>query len=77
MNEDSDFLTRLEKKIRQQLAGQRVGYLLGAGSSYLDGKGYPLTSMLWDEIKKDIPSNKEGYTVKYKSGYSKQTRRGG
>ena len=31
-----------------------VGYLLGAGSSYLNGKGYPLTGELWDLIKHRI-----------------------
>jgi hypothetical protein len=41
----------LETKVREQLSSQRVGYLLGAGSSYLNGNGYPLSSDLWDEIK--------------------------
>ena len=30
---------------------KRVGYLLGAGSSYLNGSGYPLSFELWDKIK--------------------------
>jgi hypothetical protein len=34
----SDFTTELEAKVAQQLKSQRVGYLLGAGSSYLDGR---------------------------------------
>ncbi len=38
----SDFTTELEAKVAQQLKSQRVGYLLGAGSSYLNGNGYPL-----------------------------------
>ncbi len=31
----SDFTSELEAKVAQQLKAQRVGYLLGAGSSYL------------------------------------------
>ncbi|MBN1906412.1 MAG: hypothetical protein JW927_15075, partial [Deltaproteobacteria bacterium] len=46
-----DFKSRLESKITEQLQSQRVGYLLGAGSSYLNGKGYPLAFELWDKIK--------------------------
>ena len=38
----------------EQLHAQRVGYLLGAGSSYLNGSGYPLTCELWDLIKDKI-----------------------
>lgn len=51
----TDFTKRLEDKVRQQLAGQRVGYLLGAGSSYLDGQGYPLASEWWDVIRDGLP----------------------
>lgn len=47
----SNFLTRLESKIREQLSAKRVGYLMGAGSSFLDGAGYPLSFNLWDQIK--------------------------
>jgi hypothetical protein len=36
-----DFIKRLEGYIKTQLKSQRVGYLLGAGSSYLNGGGYP------------------------------------
>ena len=50
----SDFTTELEAKVAQQLKSQRVGYLLGAGSSYLDGNGYPLAFQLWDLIKGSI-----------------------
>ncbi|MDQ7836801.1 MAG: SIR2 family protein [Humidesulfovibrio sp.] len=49
-----DFITKLEAKVRQQLKSQRVGYLLGAGSSYLNGEGYPLAVNLWDQIKDSI-----------------------
>ena len=51
----SDFTTELEAKVAQQLKSQRVGYLLGAGSSYLNGNGYPLAFELWDLIKASIP----------------------
>lgn len=50
----SDFATELEAKVAQQLQSQRVGYLLGAGSSYLSGNGYPLAFELWDRIKGSI-----------------------
>ena len=51
----SDFTTELEAKVAQQLKSQRVGYLLGAGSSHLNGNGYPLAFQLWDLIKGSIP----------------------
>jgi hypothetical protein len=54
MSEIADFMDRLEAKVAEQLRGQRVGYLLGAGSSYLDGAGYPLASQMWDLIKDQI-----------------------
>lgn len=50
----SDFTTQLEEKVAQQLKSQRVGYLLGAGSSYLNNAGYPLSFQLWDKIKGSI-----------------------
>ena len=49
-----DFATELETKIGEQLRAQRVGYLLGAGSSYMNGNAYPLTLELWDLIKTRI-----------------------
>lgn len=55
MTASSDFINRIETKITQQLKSQRVGYLLGAGSSYLDGNGYPLSFELWNRIKDRIP----------------------
>ena len=54
MGTEDDFTTRLEAKVKEQLGSQRVGYLLGAGSSYLDGNGYPLAFELWDRIKDSI-----------------------
>ncbi|MGQ0528635.1 MAG: SIR2 family protein [Panacagrimonas sp.] len=50
----SEFIAELEAKVAQQLHSQRVGYLLGAGSSYLNGHGYPLAFELWDLIKPSI-----------------------
>ena len=43
-----------EAKVTEQLKAQRVGFLLGAGSSYLDNTGYPLAFELWDLIKEEI-----------------------
>jgi hypothetical protein len=45
----SDFIPRLEVKVAEQLKAQRVVYLLGAGSSCLNGTGYPLAF----EVKKN------------------------
>jgi len=50
-----DFISSLETKVAEQLKSQRVGYLLGAGSSYLDGAGYPLSFELWNLIRNQIP----------------------
>jgi hypothetical protein len=55
MTDLASFLEELEREVKQQLRSQRVGYLLGAGSSYLGGKGYPLTAALWERIANDIP----------------------
>lgn len=53
----SDFLRKLEDKVHQQLNGRMVGYLLGAGSSYLDGAGYPLASQVWDLVRDRVDSS--------------------
>jgi hypothetical protein len=55
MNTTTEFLVELEKQVAQQLKSQRVGYLLGAGSSHLNGAGYPLAFEIWDKIKDRIP----------------------
>lgn len=55
----SEFTTKLEAKVAQQLKSQRVGYLLGAGSSHLNGKGYPLAFQLWDLIKDSITESEK------------------
>jgi len=54
MMPESDFTSSLEAKVAEQLKAQRVGYLLGAGSSYLDNAGYPLAFELWYLIKDRI-----------------------
>ncbi len=51
MSVSPDFISSLEVKVAEQLKAQRVGYLLGAGSSYLNDAGYPLAFELWDLIK--------------------------
>lgn len=45
------FAEDLIKKLKQQIHSKRVGFLLGAGSSHLDGNGYPLASQLWEAVK--------------------------
>ena len=50
----SDFIKRLEIKIKEQINSQLVGYLLGAGSSYLNSGGYPLAFEIWPLIKNRI-----------------------
>lgn len=54
MTATPNFTDALVAKVAEQLKAQRVGYLLGAGSSYLDNTGYPLASELWDLIKGGI-----------------------
>ena len=62
----SDFTTELEAKVAQQLKSQRVGYLLGAGSSYLNGTGYPLSFQLWDLIKGSITDTAKRFDIQAK-----------
>ena len=54
MSTDPANITEIEDKVAQQLKSQRVGFLLGAGSSYLNNYGYPLAFQLWDKIKDRI-----------------------
>lgn len=49
--------SRFDLKVSQQLASQRVGYLLGAGASYLGGRGYPLAGKLWESIGPLLPKS--------------------
>jgi len=51
------FSDSLVKKVQEQLKSQRVAYLLGAGSSYLGGNGYPLAASLWGLIEGGISDN--------------------
>ena len=54
MTVDLDFINALEAKVAEQLSAQRVGYLLAAGSSHLNGTGYSHAFELWDRIKDRI-----------------------
>ena len=51
MNRQTTFKDRLYLKVCEHIKGKRVGFLLGAGSSFLDGTGYPLAAGLWSAIK--------------------------
>ena len=53
----SAIIDAVVKKAQEQLRSQRVAYLLGAGSSYLGGNGYPLTASLWGLIKDRMPDD--------------------
>ena len=66
MATELDFTSALEAKVAEQLKAQRVGYLLGAGSSYLDNAGYPLAFELWDLIKDTIPNAQERTDIQVK-----------
>ena len=59
MTKQSKFIKQLEAKVVEQLRAQRVAYLLGAGSSYLDNNGYPLAVELWGLIKDKITDNQK------------------
>ncbi len=55
MSPAASFSDRLAAKVEQQLGSQYVGFLLGAGASYLAGKGYPLAAELWSRIAAEVP----------------------
>ena len=59
MTDATDFTIALETKVAEQFRAQRVGYLLGAGSSYIDGSGYPLAFELWDLIRANISDSRK------------------
>ncbi|MYC66872.1 MAG: hypothetical protein F4X12_11115 [Acidobacteriia bacterium] len=63
---EPDFIGELEAKVTEQLRAQRVAYLLGAGSSYLDNTGYPLTFELWDLIKDGIADTQKRADIQAK-----------
>jgi hypothetical protein len=50
------FEEKFIKKVQQQVHSRNLGFLLGAGSSYLDGAGYPLAAQLWDAVKSALHS---------------------
>lgn len=50
-----DFISKLELKVREQINARNVGFLLGAGSSFLNGAGYPLAGDLWGRIADKVP----------------------
>jgi hypothetical protein len=52
----ASYSERLLSKVRTQVKARRVGFLLGAGSSYLEGRGYPLASGLWPMIRDSLDS---------------------
>jgi len=54
VTENGEWHRRLTEKFDQQIRSQRVGFLLGAGTSYLGGSGYPLASSLWEHIRSRI-----------------------
>ena len=49
------FEDRLRAKLREQIKGRKVGFLLGAGASFLNTRGYPLAAGLWPAIKDYMP----------------------
>ena len=51
----NSFRQDIESEIREQTNSKMVGFLMGAGSSYLDGQGYPLSDNLWKKISDDVP----------------------
>jgi hypothetical protein len=55
VNNEVAYLAHLETKVDQQLKSQNVGYVLGAGASYLNGDGYPLAGQLWNCLAELIP----------------------
>lgn len=60
-----DFAERLKSKIETQMRSRRVGFLLGAGASYLGGAGYPLAAEIWPNIKNNV-SEKEREEIQEK-----------
>lgn len=62
----TDFTPRLEAYVAAQLKSQRVGYLLGAGSSYLEGSGYPLAFEIWNLIRANIADEHQRSAIQAK-----------
>jgi hypothetical protein len=66
MTDVTDYISSLEIKVAQQLKAQKVGYLMGAGSSYLENAGYPLSFQLWDLIKDRISDEQKRTDIQVK-----------
>lgn len=51
---------KFRAKLAEQIHAKDVGFLLGAGASFLNGAGYPLASGLWDAVKAGVsPQDRE------------------
>lgn len=50
-----EFNVKLERKLKEQIKAKNVGFLLGAGASFLNGEGYPLAGQLWARISDRVP----------------------
>jgi len=59
MKKAATFEERLDIKLREQIKGKKVGFLLGAGASFLSGSGYPLANGLWTAIKTHVPGEEQ------------------
>jgi hypothetical protein len=57
MSKRENFIVELEKSVSSQLKSRNVGYLFGAGASYFNGAGFPLSFTIWDVIKDNIPED--------------------
>ncbi len=61
----ASFEDRLLAKLKQQVKGRKAGFLLGAGASFLNGRGYPLAAGLWPAVKSHMPlSDQEAIDAK-------------
>ena len=57
-----NYLARMNRTVDivdQHLKGQRVGFLLGAGSSFLGGEEFPLASDFWTLIQDDLTNSEK------------------
>ena len=59
MKKTLTFEERLYNKLREQIKGKKVGFLLGAGASFLNGSGYPLANELWPAIRSHVPEEQQ------------------
>ena len=69
MKKEQPFAEKIIGKLREQIKGKRTGFLLGSGASFLDGRGYPLTTDLWLSIKEFVlPNDRDQIETKLQSG---------